>query len=756
MFPRKFILGSIPLLTFAFISLFTLGQNTIDLSQTYTSADGSFTFHYPAGWYAEPLDGGRVDLENTPYEKRLDNPDALRLEISPPIPVSQLTMMGNGTTPAEFAQYTAAASAVTSAFFSATPGQPNQNPPVVPTPVIVDFTVDGRPAAWVAQSYSAMGIEIATMTIFVDVGSNTIVSINAAPYLSGGMELINRYRDTILAIAGSLRYTPLPTPVSANANLPQTFTGQVGVWGLGDITFNYPADWYTVNFVAIFIQNTQQQLDQHNLQSGQMQAAIIDPATNMALIKDWKTVVDCTANPEGVTALAIIQKQLPSTPEQQAQVAQAGITYSEPESLLLNGKEAVLVHFHQNKQDILVIDIDLGNGNIAGLMAFAPEGEMSRYEETLKEVVGTFSYTPKPTCNPPTARPPESQTAIANSITPSPSPTSFYATAVPDQKIALISIGDAQTGWQIFLMDTNGENRQQLTHDMGLYGSVDWSPDGKHIAYILFGTNSFLSLTAYVMNADGSDVRLLMDQAESVLAWSPDGQRIALSSKKSGNQQLYTIGVDGSNLRQITTGSRDVYGMSWSPDGRQIVFGRSDYNLYMINADGTGEYQLTNTQSDESPAWSPDGQWIAFTSGRARTQNSDELFVMRPDGSEIRQLTNEIPIPTDTTATPGPYGDYYSMYGMVWSPDAKHIAFFTKTNGDVDAFVIDPDGSNLHHIASNVSGLSWSPDSQHVVFSAGRIGEVQNYVANADGSGRYALGASTSFDQSPEWSPNLP
>src|SRR5258708_1397894 len=73
----------------------------IELSQTYRSDDGSLTFHSPQGWFATDHQGGRVDLENTPYEKRIDRPDALRLEVSSPIDVAELSMMGQGSTPAE-------------------------------------------------------------------------------------------------------------------------------------------------------------------------------------------------------------------------------------------------------------------------------------------------------------------------------------------------------------------------------------------------------------------------------------------------------------------------------------------------------------------------------------------------------------------------------------------------------------------------------------------------------------------------------
>jgi Tol biopolymer transport system component len=96
------------------------------------------------------------------------------------------------------------------------------------------------------------------------------------------------------------------------------------------------------------------------------------------------------------------------------------------------------------------------------------------------------------------------------------------------------------------------------------------------------------------------------------------------------------------------------------------------------------------------------------------------------------------------------------MQDIIWSPDERHNAFLVKKICVVDAFVIDPDGTNLHHIDTNLFGsISWSPDSQFVIYSAGQIGEGQTFVANADGTRKYALVNSNPLDQSPSWSPHI-
>lgn len=736
-------------------------QDGVELSKTYTSADGSLTFRYPAEWSVEALGDGRVVLGNEAPEIRFESKTALRIEISPAIPVSELSMMGYGTTPQEMVRASIALSNASSAFMAgmanATLTPSSGTPSTVATATqdisVVNFEVNGRPAAWGTTSSVVAGSEFAMMMIYIEVDDAHVVTLTASPWLYGGAELLSRYQSTVLAIADTVRYSPLATPTTSSGDLPKTFTGVVGGWQMGEITFNYPDDWYVLSFGPV-LQTTNTPLNQRDLKPGQMQAAIVDPASNMALIKDWKDVVDCKANPEGVTALAVVQKQLPSTQKQREQYAAAGITFSEPERTSINGKDVVLLRLHQPQQDVLLIDIDLGNGNIAGLLAFAPEGEMAQYETRLLAIVGTFSYKPKEGCNPPTARPAEILTATASHITPSPSPTVFLATAVPNEKIAFVTAND-QAGWQIYLMDTNGKNIHQLSTLKGLYSDVLWSPDGSHIAFIVFPQTAFLSLSAYVMKADGSDVQLLTDSTEGGLTWSPDGRQLAFISKQGGNRQLYTVAVDGTHLQQLTSGQDEVYNVDWSPDGTQLAFNKSDYGIYLINADGTGEHALTSSGSDEMPTWSPDGKTIAFSSRRGRNSRSDEVYIMQADGSQVRPLTNNLTIPTQSTTATEPAGRSYSLNGIVWSRDGRHIAFFTKTEGVIDAFVIDPDGSNLHHIASRVSGgMSWSPDSRHVVYSAGEVGKAQIFIADADGANKYPIVSEDPLVMSPMWSPS--
>jgi len=147
--------------------------------------------------------------------------------------------------------------------------------------------------------------------------------------------------------------------------------------------------------------------------------------------------------------------------------------------------------------------------------------------------------------------------------------------------------------------------------------------------------------------------------------WSPDGKQIAfvVDTKIRGSDEpseIYLINVDGSDLRQLTETGGSTFDPRWSPDGKRLVFwgfavGAFDRDannslqneVFIINADSSGFANLTqNTGLDLQPAWSPDGEWIAFTSTRIwESENGRSgIFIMRPDGTDLQMLTNEPPV----------------------------------------------------------------------------------------------------------------
>jgi Tol biopolymer transport system component len=264
----------------------------------------------------------------------------------------------------------------------------------------------------------------------------------------------------------------------------------------------------------------------------------------------------------------------------------------------------------------------------------------------------------------------------------------------------------------------------------------------------------------YTVNADGSGLRLVAQTASvaAAPAWSPDGQRLVFNAPGG----ISVVNVDGSGLQNLTRGG----GPAWSPDGQKIAFGRfegfpphwrpvdgaPDSDIYVMNADGSGTKNLTRSpKPDGGPAWSPDGQKIAFqrvvgvipcsTGGCGRAES--DIYVMNADGSEQRNLTRKPSLNLDS---------------HVWSPDGQKIAFQRRAKGkNWDIYVINADGPgelNLSRNRSHDIDADWSPDGRRIVFRTSRHGRWELYVMNADGSGQRRLTRTAANESRPSWSPD--
>jgi len=188
------------------------------------------------------------------------------------------------------------------------------------------------------------------------------------------------------------------------------------------------------------------------------------------------------------------------------------------------------------------------------------------------------------------------------------------------------------------------------------------------------------------------------------------------------NGEIYVMNSDGTGQTNLTTiagpGGDDT--PAWSPDGTKIAFTSDIGNqeIYVMDADGSGQTNLTqNAASDRQPTWSPDGTKIAFLSNRS---GDFEIWSMNANGSS----------PTNLTMTPGIQED------PAWAPDNTRIAY----RQPVDLFAMNPDGTNQAlfplAIGPSVSQPDWSPDAQKIAFT-GDIPAVSThiYVVNADATG---------------------
>lgn len=172
---------------------------------------------------------------------------------------------------------------------------------------------------------------------------------------------------------------------------------------------------------------------------------------------------------------------------------------------------------------------------------------------------------------------------------------------------------------------------------------------------------------------------------------------------------------------------------AWSPDGQTIAFQSNrtgDWEIFSIRVDGTGLRQLTaNDGRDAHPSWSPDGKRIVFASVRnssSSTAGRFRLFAMDPDGNNVTQLTDDL----GEDAMPE------------WSPDGKRIVFLSDRSGKREAYLLTvPSGevkpltSTIRRRHTEVGNPHWSADGSTVVFDADYDGTYNFFAVNRDGSG---------------------
>jgi Tol biopolymer transport system component len=240
----------------------------------------------------------------------------------------------------------------------------------------------------------------------------------------------------------------------------------------------------------------------------------------------------------------------------------------------------------------------------------------------------------------------------------------------------LAFVGLFNGNYEIFTAKTDGAELRQLTFKPGLDNNPAWSPDGTRIA---FSTNRDGNVEIYVMNADGGNpVRLTTSPTaqDRSPAWSPDGTRIAFVSDVGGGTHIYVMNADGTNQVRLTNNAGPDYDPEWAPDGKRIAFTSNwegTAGIWLVNADGTGATRLTSSSyGDAQPTWAPDGSRIAFSA--RPTPGTSAIFAVNADGSGRVRVTT----------------DFVSATDPAWSPDGRKIAFTAQGECGWYEYYCDP------------------------------------------------------------------
>ena len=186
--------------------------------------------------------------------------------------------------------------------------------------------------------------------------------------------------------------------------------------------------------------------------------------------------------------------------------------------------------------------------------------------------------------------------------------------------------------------------RENPTRGQGNNYLPVWSPDGTRIAF-MSNRDGTGNPEIYVMNVDGSGVRRITNNpaADTSPTWSPSGTQIAFTSDRAGSPQIYVVGADGLNLRRITMGESWADRPTWSPAPfNEIAYaGRTgpgfDIKVYDLATGATRQITF-GEGTNESPAYSPNGRHLAFTSTRA---GRVQVFTIGRDGRGAKQITRD-------------------------------------------------------------------------------------------------------------------
>lgn len=175
----------------------------------------------------------------------------------------------------------------------------------------------------------------------------------------------------------------------------------------------------------------------------------------------------------------------------------------------------------------------------------------------------------------------------------------------------------------VFLMNVDGSSAVGLAPGT----LAAWSPDGSKLALVADSLG--------VMNADGTGIHRFGVSASSV-AWSPDGTKLAYVSAGLAGQsagEIYTINANGTAATRVTNDGASKNSLDWSPDGAKLLYTTAQ-GVFVINPDGSG---IASPCSGRDARWSPDGQRIVFVTDAF--DGNEEIYTVRPDGSDPRNLT---------------------------------------------------------------------------------------------------------------------
>lgn len=254
----------------------------------------------------------------------------------------------------------------------------------------------------------------------------------------------------------------------------------------------------------------------------------------------------------------------------------------------------------------------------------------------------------------------------------------------------------------------------------------------------------------YQIDQDGVDQRLVSSTDRQAMspAWSSDGRHFAYMEFQAGKGWLYLQEMAGGKRTAVsTTGTALDFTPAFSPDGQTLAFSRATEegtDIYTINVKNNcclRRLTVGRFSDNLSPTFSPDGQRIAFVSTRP---GLPQIYVMAADGTDQQLFA------------PFDYGVTGASNAPEWSPDGQSVAFHRDVAGTLQVFVLDVRTRTVRQLTSvgRNEDPTWAPDSRHLAFTSDRSGYRQLWIIDLD-TGRIRPLLQQSGARLASWSPRL-